>query len=202
VRRQRRERRKALFVALAAAVILLSLTGGFLWLLGGPAAVVTKQVIGGPFRLIASDGRAVTDRDFRGKYLLIYFGYTSCPDVCPTALNDVASALDRLGAKADHVQPLFVSVDPNDTPRVVAKYVAAFTPHLVGLTGSPDDVAAMEREYHVSAAMVRAGTNDYSIDHSAVYYLIGPDGRFIAALRAEQGGEALATDIDQHLSRN
>jgi protein SCO1/2 len=192
-----------LFVALSTAITLLSLAGGFLWLLGGPAAVLTKQVIGGPFRLAASDGRTVTDRDFRGKYLLIYFGYTSCPDVCPTALNDVAAALDRLGAKADHVQPLFVSVDPKrDTPGVMAKYVAAFTPHLIGLTGSPDDITAMERGYHVSAAMIRTGADDYSIDHSAVFYLIGPDGRFIAALRAAQSGEALAADIYRHLPPN
>jgi protein SCO1/2 len=125
-------------IGLLIALLLLG-TGGFLWLngeAGGP-------VVGGPFTLENADGQTVTDRDFRGKYMLVYFGYTYCPDVCPTTLNAVADALDKLGNKADRLQPLFVTVDPRrDTPAVMKQYTAAFTPRLEGLTGTPAEIAA------------------------------------------------------------
>ena len=121
-------------VGLLVAVLLLG-AGGFLWLTGstgGPA-------IGGPFTLESSSGKTVTDRDFRGKYMLVYFGYTYCPDVCPTTLNAVAAALDKLGPKAKDLRPIFITVDPQrDTPAVMKQYTAAFSPDLIGLTGTPD----------------------------------------------------------------
>jgi len=120
-------------IGLLVALLLLGI-GGFLWLngeAGGP-------VVGGPFTLVSGDGHTVTDRDFRGKYLLVYFGYTYCPDVCPTTLNAVAGALDKLGSTADRLQPLFITVDPRrDTPEVIKQYTAAFSPRLLGLTGTP-----------------------------------------------------------------
>ena len=119
-------------IGLVVAVLIIG-TGAFLWLSQGG----TASFVGGPFALEDGNGRQVTDRDFRGKYMLVYFGYTFCPDVCPTTLNEVADALDRLGAKADRLQPIFITVDPKrDTPAVVKQYVAAFTPRLIGLTGS------------------------------------------------------------------
>jgi protein SCO1/2 len=159
--------------------------------------------LGGPFQLEEADGRTVTDKDFRGKYMLIYFGYTSCPDICPTTMADLGIALKKLGAKADEVQPLFVTVDPGrDTPEVLKSYTSAFSPRLIGLTGSPQQIAAVEKEFHVYAKIEKTGDgpNDYSVDHSSVFYLMGPDGRFISVLRADQEGDDLARTISRYLT--
>ena len=135
--------------------------------------------------------------------MLVYFGYTFCPDVCPTTLNSVADALDKMGAKADRMQPLFITVDPKrDTPAVVKQYAAAFSPRLVGLTGSPEQIAAAAKAYRVYYAEHRTGPgpDDYSMDHSSVLYLMGPDGRFIAPLRADQTGAEMAAALEKLLS--
>ena len=132
--------------------------------------------------------------------MLVYFGYTFCPDVCPTTLNEVADALDRLGGKADRLQPIFITVDPKrDTPAVVKQYVAAFTPRLIGLTGSDEQIAKVAQEYRVYYAEHRTGPgpNDYTMDHSSVLYLMGPDGKFIAPIRADEDGAQMAADLDQ-----
>ncbi len=185
-------------VGLLVAVLLLG-TGSFIWLSGGG----TASLVGGPFVLEDGNGKPVTDRDFRGKYMLIYFGYTFCPDVCPTTLNEVATALDHLGPKAARLQPIFITVDPKrDTPDVVKQYAAAFTPRLVGLTGSPEQIAAAAKAYRVYYAEHRTGPgpNDYSMDHSSILYLMGPDGQFIAPIRADEDGAQMATDIEKLMS--
>ncbi|HBK07567.1 MAG TPA: SCO family protein [Acetobacteraceae bacterium] len=177
--------------------ILLVGAGGFMWLssnTGGNGALG----IGGPFTLQNGDGKPVTDRDFRGKYMLVYFGYTFCPDVCPTTLNAVADAMDKLGPSASRLQPLFITVDPKrDTPAVVKQYVAAFGPSIEGLTGSPEQIAQVAREYRVYYAEHRTGTgpNDYSMDHSSVLYLMSPTGAFIAPVRADQSGDEIAANL-------
>jgi protein SCO1/2 len=178
-------------VALAA---LLFGAGAFVWMGGGAG----QAGVGGPFQLVDGDGRAVSDRDFRGKYLLIYFGYTFCPDVCPTSLNTVSDALDRLGAKADRVQPLFVTVDPKrDTPAVVKQYATAFGPRFVGLTGTQAQTDAAARAYRVYFREHRTGPgpDDYSMDHSSMLYLVGPDGAFLAPVRAEQPPQEMAAAL-------
>jgi len=160
-------------------------------------------VIGGPFALVDGDGHTVTDGDFRGKYLLVYFGYTYCPDVCPTTLNAVAGALDRLGKKAERLQPLFITVDPRrDTPAVIKQYTAAFTPRLLGLTGTATQIAAVAKEYRVYYAEHRTGPgpDDYSVDHSSILYLMGPDGRFVAPIRADETGAEIAADLNKLVS--
>jgi protein SCO1/2 len=185
-------------IGLLVALLLLG-TGAFLWLsgeAGGP-------VVGGPFALVDGNGHTVTDGDFRGKYLLVYFGYTYCPDVCPTTLNAVADALDRLGRKADRLQPLFITVDPRrDTPAVIKQYTASFTPRLLGLTGTATQIAAVAKEYRVYYAEHRTGPGpeDYSVDHSSILYLMGPDGRFIAPIRADGTGAEIAADISKLVS--
>jgi protein SCO1/2 len=140
--------------------------------------------IGGPFKLVDGAGKTVTDRDFRGKYMLVYFGYTHCPDVCPTTLSDMAGALDKLpAAEKGHVVPLFITVDPvRDIPSVIGDYVHAFGPEFVGLTGSPEAVAAAEQEYHVYAAKHPLAHGDYAMDHSSVLYVMGPDGKFLGVI--------------------
>ena len=159
--------------------------------------------IGGSFALVDTNGRTVTDRDFRGRYVLLYFGYTTCPDICPTTLHDMAEALDRLGPKGARVQPLFVTVDPQrDTPAVLRAYVAAVDPHLVALTGGDDAVAAMLKSYRVERAFrpMPAHRGGYLVDHSSVLYLLGPDGSFIAPVRADEPADRMAADIAAHVS--
>jgi len=176
--------------------VLLVCAGGFLWLSGSGGN--NPVGIGGPFRLQDGSGKPVTDKDFRGKYLLVYFGYTFCPDVCPTTLNAVADAMDKLGPSASRIQPLFITVDPKrDTPAVVKLYTAAFGPSIEGLTGTPEEIATVTKEYRVYYAEHRTGPgpNDYSMDHSSVLYLMSPDGGFIAPVRADQSGDEIAANL-------
>jgi protein SCO1/2 len=179
--------------------VLIMGTGAFLWLSGGGSA----SLVGGPFSLEDGAGKQVSDRDFRGKYMLVYFGYTFCPDVCPTTLNEVADALDHLGTKANDLQPIFITVDPKrDTPAVVKQYTAAFSPKLIGLTGTPEQIAAVAQAYRVYYAEHRTGPgpNDYSMDHSSILYLMGPDGKFIAPVRADESGKDMAADLSKLMS--
>jgi protein SCO1/2 len=180
-------------MGLLMAVLLLG-AGGFLWLSGGGS----PTGIGGPFSLRDGNGRAVTNTDFRGKYMLVYFGYTFCPDVCPTTLNAVADAMDKLGPAAARVQPLFITVDPaRDTPAVVRQYAASFGPSIVGLTGSAEEIAKVAKEYRVYYAEHRTGSgpNDYSVDHSSVLYLMDPNGGFLAPVRADLSGDEIAANL-------
>jgi protein SCO1/2 len=184
-------------IGMLVAVLLLG-TGVFVWLSGG-----TASLLGGPFTLENGNGKQVSDRDFRGKYMLVYFGYTFCPDVCPTTLNEVADALDRLGPKADRLQPIFITVDPRrDTAPVMKQYTAAFSPRLLGLTGTPEQIAKVAKEYRVYYAEHRTGPgpDDYSMDHSSILYLMGPDGKFIAPIRADESGEEIATEVGKLMS--
>jgi len=186
-------------IGLLLAILLLA-AGGYLFLSGSPPAALT---VGGPFALIDGDGKPVTDQTWRGKYMLVYFGYTYCPDVCPTTLTSVAAALDKLGPKADQIQPLFITVDPKrDTAAVVKQYAAAFSPRLIGLTGTPEQIAVAAKEYRVYYAEHRTGPgpDDYSMDHSSVLYLMGPDGRFIAPVRADQDGPEIAAALTKLMS--
>ena len=155
-------------------------------------------MVGGAFILVDQDGRTVTDQDFLGSFLLVAFGYTHCPDVCPTTLMTMASALHLLGADAKAMRPVFITVDPaRDTPAVVGKYAAAFGPSITGLTGTPEEIARVAKEYRVYYAEHRTGPgpNDYSMDHSSVLYLMSPDGAFIAPVRADQSGDEIAANL-------
>jgi protein SCO1/2 len=183
-------------MGLLLAVLLIG-AGGFLWLSSGGSGT-NPMGIGGPFTLEDGSGKPVTDKDFRGRYILVYFGYTFCPDVCPTTLNAVADALDKLGPAASRIQPLFITVDPKrDTPAVVKQYAAAFGPSIEGLTGTPDQIAAVAKEYRVYYAEHRTGPgpNDYSMDHSSVLYLMSPTGSFIAPVRADESGDEIAANL-------
>jgi protein SCO1/2 len=181
-------------MGIVLAVLLIG-SAGFLWLSGGGA---NPTGIGGPFTLEDGAGKKVTDSDFRGKYMLVYFGYTFCPDVCPTTLNAVADAMEKLGPAAGRVQPLFVTIDPKrDTPAVVKQYAAAFGPSITGLTGTPEQIAQVAREYRVYYAEHRTGPgpDDYSMDHSSILYLMGPNGAFVAPIRADQTGDEIAANL-------
>ncbi|MDX1484810.1 MAG: SCO family protein [Alphaproteobacteria bacterium] len=166
---------------------------------GGAVMVTAEADIGGPFSLVDHTGRRVTDADFRGRYMLIYFGYTFCPDVCPSELQTVGRAMDILGAKGKRIVPVFITVDPaRDTVPVVKDYVAAFHPRMVGLTGSDEDVAAASKAYKIYARKA-PGTKeddpDYLVDHTSFIYLVGPDGKVAALFRAGTAPEAMATEL-------
>jgi protein SCO1/2 len=140
----------------------------------------SREPIGGPFALIDQTGARRTDADFRGKILLVYFGFTYCPDVCPTDLQEIAAAIDRLGPAGDAVQPLFITVDPErDTPAHLKDYVPLFHPHLVGLTGSAAAIRDAARAYRAYYAKVPLERGDYTVDHSAFIYLMGRDGAYL-----------------------
>jgi protein SCO1/2 len=159
---------------------------------------------GGPFVLTASDGQAVTDRTFRGRYMLIYFGYTHCPDVCPTTLLAVSQMLEKLGPLADKVKPIFVSIDPGrDTPQVVGEFLQSFDRRIVGLTGSPAEIAAVAKQYRVFYKKEPIeNSDDYSMEHGSYIYVMGPDGRYVTLFSHDQtqAPEQMATRLQELLA--
>jgi protein SCO1/2 len=166
--------------AMGGAAALL-LTGGA----SDPNVTTTgKALIGGPFTLVDQHGKTVTDRDFRGRHMLVFFGFTHCPDICPAELQVIAASLDELGPKAEEVVPIFVTLDPErDTPEVMADYVKNFGSRFVGLTGSAEAIAEAAKAYRVAFSKFEnkdaVGDDNYSIDHSAFVYLMGRDGEYI-----------------------
>jgi protein SCO1/2 len=180
-------------LAIGALAALLVLPGVLQRLPSAPST--GRALIGGPFTLTDHTGRRVTDQDFRGRHMLVMFGFTFCPDVCPSGLQVMSAAFDKLGAKAERVTPVFITVDPErDTPAVLAAYVPSFHKRLVGLTGTPEEVAAAAQAYRVYYRKVRdaKSTVDYTIDHSAFIYLMGADGAYIAHFTHATGVDALA----------
>jgi protein SCO1/2 len=153
-----------------------------------------------PFTLTDQDGRVRTDKDFRGHWTLLYFGYTYCPDVCPTTLAVMASTLEQLGTQSDQFVPLFVSVDPErDTPAVLKTYLAAFGPRFVGLTGKPDAIAKLARAYGVYFQKHPLSGGNYSVDHTSAIYLLDPEGRFVKTLDEQAGPKTLAAELKKVL---
>jgi protein SCO1/2 len=150
--------------------------------------------LGGPFVLTDHTGRTVTERDFAGRWVLAYFGFTFCPDVCPTELGTIAAAIDAMGEEGERVTPVLFTVDPErDTPAQLADYVSRFHPRMVGLTGTPAQVSAAARAFRVYYAKVnRPDATDYLMDHSSFVYLVGPDGKVRALFRPETSPEAIA----------
>lgn len=161
------------------------------------------RAIGGSFTLVDQDGKTVTAADFRGRFMLVYFGYTYCPDVCPTTLTTMANAIDTLDGDGESIVPVFITVDPErDTPEQLKMYVNYFHPRMVGLTGTPQSVAAAARAYRIYYAKVRqdgAAEDDYLMDHLSVVFLIGPDGVFRARFENGISSEAMAKRIGEYL---
>jgi protein SCO1 len=175
----------------------------------GPAAPASTShdrlatQFGGPFSLTDHGGRRVTDADYRGRFMLVYFGFTRCTDTCPVDLPIIAQALDKVGPLADKVAPLFVTVDPaNDTVAVMAEYVAAFHPKLIGLTGSEAEIAAVAKAYKVHRRKLTQhhhGKGEYAVDHGSLTYLMGREGRFVTLLPHNSGAERLAAILTKYL---
>ncbi|WP_198669002.1 SCO family protein [Elioraea thermophila] len=188
------------------AIVTAAVAGGAAWLvvpawLSPPkthqvqVALPAGVTLGGPFALTDETGARVTNETFRGRFMLIYFGFTYCPDVCPTELAKMAAALDLLGAEAEEVVPILITVDPErDTPAALAQYTDLFHPRLVGLTGTEAEIAAAARAYRAYYAKVRTGPgpDEYTMDHSAFIYLMGRQGEFIALFNPQTTPEQMA----------
>jgi protein SCO1/2 len=159
---------------------------------------------GGPFTLVDHQGRERTDKDFKGQYLLVFFGYTFCPDICPTGLQTLSSALDLLGEGAARVQPLYISVDPErDRPETLKSYVGHFHPRLIGLTGSEKQVRDAARAYRVHRSKVilaDAPKDEYLVNHTSITYLMGPDGKFVTLVPHGTKADVMAKALKRYLA--
>ncbi|MCC6467750.1 MAG: SCO family protein [Alphaproteobacteria bacterium] len=187
-------------IALAIGLVVRAITvdpktGG-----GRDASVTGTSLVGGPFELTDQDGRRVSDQQFRGKLMLVYFGYTFCPDVCPTTLLDMSQAMDALGPAGDQVQPIFVTVDPErDTPEELKKFLANFHPRTLGLTGSPAEVQAAAKAYRVYYAKAKGAERDYLMDHTSIVYLMDRQGKYLTHFTSSIRGEQMAEAIKKFL---
>lgn len=167
-----------------------------------PPGAAEEATLGGPFELVDHNGVARTDRDFHGFYPLVYFGFTRCPDLCPTTLAVMGHALDELArrapAKADGVLPIFVTVDPQrDTVDVLKAYVPSFHPRLVGLTGTPEQIERMTKSYGAYYAPVPIGGGDYMMDHSGFILLMGPEGEYVTHFESDLAPAELAAELER-----
>jgi protein SCO1 len=179
---------------------LVVFTGVFLYVTGNFGAGPATSAIGGPFKLIDQNGNTITDGDFKGRPFLVFFGYTHCPDVCPTTLFDVSEVMRVLGKDADRTGALFVTVDPErDTPAVMKDYLSSFDPHLRGATGDRVAIDAVEKAYRVYAKKVQMENSDYTMDHTALVYLMDKQGRFVTPFSLKRRPEEAAADLRRHL---
>jgi protein SCO1 len=184
----------AFAASLAVGLLLM------MWLMGGLKNVTAPAAIGGPFQLTDQAGQVVTDQNLKGRPTLIFFGFTHCPDVCPTSLFEISEVLRALGKDADKVNAWFVSVDPErDTAAKMKDYLSSFDPHLKGLTGNPEAVAKVISGYRVFARKVPLKDGDYTMDHTALVYLMDKDGRFVAPFNLKRSPQDAAADLKRYL---
>jgi protein SCO1/2 len=169
---------------------------------GRGSSPIAQQIaaIGGPFKLTDQNGREVTDQQLKGRPFLVFFGFTHCPDVCPTTLFEVSEILRTLGPDADRTGALFITVDPErDTPAAMKDYLSSFDPHLIGLTGDPAAVAAVAKAYRVYFKKVPLEQGGYTMDHTAIVYLMDKEGRFVSPFSLKRSAEAAAADLRRQL---
>jgi protein SCO1 len=184
---------------LAALILCL----GVVLLLSG--RVVTPNgpqvaAIGGPFRLVDQDGSTLSDQDLRGRPFLVFFGFTHCPEICPTTLFEISQILRSLGPDADRARALFITVDPErDTPKALKDYLSSFDPHLSGLTGDAEAIAAVAKGYRAIYRKVPLEEGGYTMDHTAIVYLMDKQGRFVSPFSLKRSTEASAAELRKHL---
>ncbi len=160
---------------------------------------VASGAIGGPFHLTATDGRQVTDADFKGHPFLVFFGYTHCPDICPTVLLQISKLLKARG-NDQQVKALFITVDPErDTPAIMKQYLSNFDSRIIGLSGTGAETDAVEKEYRVYARKVPTQGGDYTMDHTSAVYLMDKRGHFVTAFNVDQSPKVAAKDLDSYL---
>jgi len=191
-----------LLLILGAFIAGLALFSAVVLIVGGRNPVpniISSASIGGPFRLIDQDARVVSDRDFNGRPFLVFFGFIYCPDVCPTALFEMSEILRALGPDAERVGALFITVDPErDTPEKIKDYLSSFDPHLRGLTGDLAAIAAVEKSYRVYAKKVPLDGGGYTMDHTALVYLMDKEGRFVAPFNLKRRPEDAAVELRRY----
>ena len=196
------EKTSRVMLVLAAFLSGLVLFFGVILFISGRASSPIGQAVagvGGPFHLEDQNGKPVSDQDMKGRPFLVFFGFTHCPDVCPTTLFDMSQVLRKLGPDADRTGALFVTVDPErDTPAVMKDYLSNFDPHLRGLTGDRASIDAAIREYRVYAKKVPLPDGDYTMDHTAVVYLMDKNGQFVAPFDLKRTPEAAAADLRRY----
>jgi protein SCO1/2 len=192
------QRAKILAVMSAFVAGALTLTA-VLWIMV-PGNVTQPSNVGGPFELTDQNGRTITDRDFIGKPFIVFFGFTHCPDICPTTLFELSEVLNRLGPDAEKTAALFVTVDPErDTPATLKDYLSSFHPRIFGLTGNAEQIAAIEKEYRVYAKKVPLKEGNYTMDHTAVVYLMDKNGRFLAPFNIKRSVDDAAAELRRRL---
>ena len=171
-----------------------------LWGMGGVRGVTAPAAIGGPFQLTDQSGAIVTEKDLQGRPTLIFFGFTHCPDICPTTLFDMSQLMKALGPDADRTGALFITVDPErDTTKVMSDYLSNFDPHVRGLTGDPAAIAAAVKAYRVYAKKVPLENGDYTMDQTALVYLMDKNGHFVAPFDMSRTPAAEAADLRRYL---
>ena len=194
-----RTTRPLVVVAAFASSLVVALVV-ILWLLGGLRGVTAPAAVGGPFQLTDQAGQTVTEKNLQGRPSLIFFGFTHCPDVCPTSLFEISEVLRAMGKDADRVNAYFISVDPErDTAAAMKDYLSSFDTHLKGLTGDPDAVAKVISGFRVYAKKVPLKDGDYTMDHTALVYLMGRDGKFVAPFNLKRTPEEAAADLKRYL---
>ena len=184
--------------ALAGAAILLVTTPRG----GQPVQSSGTALVGGPFSLVGADGKAVTDADFRGRYMLVFFGFTHCPDICPKTLQQIGDVLQALGPKGRDTKALFVAVDPErDTPAALKAYLASFDPRIIGLTGTPDEVNAAVKAYRAYVRKVPTKGDDYTMDHTASVLLLNSNGEFAGTIAYGESPQAAIAKLKRLVDR-
>jgi protein SCO1/2 len=166
----------------------------------GPSPLAnTSAAIGGPFQLTDQNGKTISDRDLKGHPSLVFFGFTHCPEVCPTTLFDISEILNKLGPDAAKVNAVFITVDPErDTPATLKDYLASFNPRLVGVGGDPDALAAVAKAYRVYYKKIPLKDGDYTMDHTAIVYLMDKNGQFVAPFSLKRRPEEAASDLRRY----
>jgi protein SCO1 len=196
-------RTRRLMVISTAFVAGLVLCVGVILLVESRSAgtgAVQAAAIGGPFNLTDQDGQPFSDRDLKGKTFLVFFGFTHCPDVCPTTLFEISEIMRKLGPEADRTAALFISVDPErDTAEAMKDYLSSFDPHLRGLTGDAASLAAVAKAYRVYYKKVPLEGGDYTMDHTAIVYLMDKQGRFVSPFNMKRTADVAAADLRKHL---
>jgi protein SCO1 len=189
-----------IFAAFLGGLVLFF--GAIIFVTGRTPSPIGQAIasVGGPFRLEDQNGKPVTDQDMKGHPFLVFFGFTHCPDICPTTLFDVSQVLKSLGPDADRAGALFITVDPErDTPAVLKDYLSNFDPHLRGLTGDQASIDAAIKAYRVYAKKVPLDGGDYTMDHTAIVYLMDKDGQFVAPFDLKRTADAAAADLRRYL---
>ncbi|WP_028138926.1 SCO family protein [Bradyrhizobium japonicum] len=191
---------RPLVIATAFAASLIVGLLIMFWAMGGISKVAQPAAIGGPFQLTDQNGKAVTDKSLKGKPTLIFFGYTHCPDVCPTSLFEISEVLRVMGKDADKLNAVFISVDPErDTQATMKDYLSSFDPHLQGLSGDPAETAKVITSYRVYAKKIPTKDGDYTMDHTALIYLMDRDGRFVSPFNLKRTPEEAAAELKKYL---